>query len=430
MVGRILQDAGVKTKTKPTTVDYQKLEEAFLQGDENEAAELFNAMMRRSVRLGLMAALEEEVTALCGPRYHPDEESRYHRAGSEKGSAYLNGTKEPIIRPRVRHDEEGEVELKLYKAARSQRNLFAEVVSAVSEGMSTRGITRHTKGAVSKSAASRMWVEKSMEQLEFLRSRPLDEHDFLALQIDGVCAGDQMIVLAVGIDSEGGKHALDFEVGSSESKAVVEALLARLAKRGIKERDDRRLLVIRDGSAAIAGAVRNHLPNALQQECLVHQERNVLDKLRKRDRAEGISLFKRLREAQGQEAGEEAFEELLDFVSERNAAAALALQERAGALLCVHRLNVPSTLNGSLTNTNIIENMIRNWRAATGNVKLWQEKETMVPRWTASGMLWAEAGFRKVRGYRDLGALAASLASSPPSSLRSSSELDASEEVD
>lgn len=52
----------------------------------------------------------------------------------------------------------------------------------------------------------------------------------------------------------------------------------------------------------------------------------------------------------------------------------------------------------------------------------------MVPRWTASGMLWAEAGFRKVRGYRDLGVLAASLASSPPSSLRSSSGLDTSEE--
>ena len=43
-------------------------------------------------------------------------------------------------------------------------------------------------------------------------------------------------------------------------------------------------------------------------------------------------------------------------------------------------------------------------------------------------MLWAEAGFRKVRGYRELGALAASLVLSPPSSLRSSFELKASEE--
>lgn len=412
-------------------MSYQKLEEAFLQGDENEAAEIFNEMMRKSVRLGLFAALEDEVTALCGPPYHPDQEGYYRRAGSETGSVYINGTKEkitrPRVRPRVRHREEGEVELQFYKAAKNQRNLFAEVVSAVSEGMSTRSVKRHTKGAVSKSAASRMWVEKSMEQLEFLRSRPLADHDFVAIQIDGVSAGKQMIVLAVGIDLEGGKHALDFEIGSSESKAVVQALITRLAKRGIKEPANRRLLVIRDGSAAIAGAVRSHWPDALQQECLVHQERNVLDKLRKRDRAEGIGLFKRLREAQGKEAGEEAFEELMDFVSERNAAAALALGERKEVLLCVHRLNIPSTLNGTLTNTNIIENTIRNWRSATGNVKLWQEKETMVPRWTASGMLWAESGYRKVRGYRDLGELAASLASSSPSSLSSSSEAEANE---
>jgi len=87
----------------------------------------------------------------------------------------------------------------------------------------------------------------------------------------------------------------------------------------------------------------------------------------------------------------------------------------------VHRLEIPSTLNGTLTNTNIIENTIRNWREATNNVKLWNEKETMIPRWAASGMLWAEAGYQKVRGYRDLPALAAALASSTPaSSLRSS----------
>ena len=131
--------------------------------------------------------------------------------------------------------------------------------------------------------------------------------------------------------------------------------------------------------------------------------------------------FKRLRDAQGKEAGEEAFADLLDFISERNAAAGLAFKARKDSLLTVHRLEIPSTLNGTLTNTNIIENTIRNWREATNNVKLWNEKETMIPRWAASGMLWAEAGYRKVRGYRDLPTLAAALASSTPaSSLRSS----------
>ena len=409
-------------------MNHETLKDAFLQGDEKAASELFNEMMRKSVRLGLLEALEAEVSALCGPKYRPEAESPYTRAGSEKGSAYINGQKEEIIRPRVRHEDKGEITLDTYRAARSQRNLFEEVASAMVEGLSSRGVERHTKKAVSKSAASRVWVEKSIEQLEFLRSRPLDELDLVAVQIDGVEAGDQMIVMAVGIDIEGCKHALDFEIGSSESSAVVGALIDRLTKRGVKEPATRRLLVIRDGSQAIASAVKKKWPQARQQECLVHQERNVLDKLRKRDRSEGQGHFKRLREAQGKAAGEEAFEELLDFVSERNAAAALALKEREAALLQVHRLDIPSTLNVSLLSTNIIENMNRNWRAATDNVKLWNEKTDMTSRWAASGMLWAEAGFRRIKGYRELEHLVASLALTSPSSLRSSSEESASEE--
>ena len=225
-----------------------------------------------------------------------------------------------------------------------------------------------------------MWVKQSLKQLEHLRSRPLHHHDLLAIQIDGVAARNQLIVMATGIDSEGNKHALDFDIGSSETAAVVKALLARLIKRGVREREDRRLLVIRDGSEAIASAARQKCPHARQQECLIHQEHNSLDKLRKRDRAEGILLLKRLREAQSKEAGEEAFEEPLDFVSERNAAAAPALRERSEALLCVHWLKIASTLNATLLSTNDIENRNRNWRTATDNVKLWKEKEEMAAR--------------------------------------------------
>jgi hypothetical protein len=37
--------------------------------------------------------------------------------------------------------------------------------------------------------------------------------------------------------------------------------------------------------------------------------------------------------------------------------------------------------------TNLIENVLRNWREATGNVKRWNEKEDMIPLWMASGLL-------------------------------------------
>ena len=395
------------------------LREALAQASEMEAVELLQQTLRQSVRLALFEAMEEEVNSLCGGHYKPTE-SDYRRAGSEIGSVYLNGEKESIRRPRVR-DGEGEVKLEVYQAASTQRNLFAEVVSYMEQGLSQRGAARVNSRALSKSAASRMWLEKSLEQLDYIRTRSLEKYDFIALMIDGIRLAEGVwVIVAMGIDIEGNKMMLDFEEGSSENSTAVGDLIKRLRDRGVDSREDRPLLVVRDGSKAIKKAVKKHWPNAKQQECLVHMQRHTRDKLRMRDRADFDNHVKRLREAQGAEAGGEAFDDLIDFLSERNAAASLAISERRDDLLAVHQLNIPSTLNVTLLNTNSIENSFRNWREATGNVKRWSLKRDMVSRWSASGMLWAENGFNKIRHAGDLGVLATALAASVTSpSLRS-----------
>lgn len=389
---------------------HEILKEAFMQGDEREAARMFREMLRGVVRAGLLEAMEEEVSTLCGASYAPDRTSEFRRAGSEKGVAYMEGRKERLIRPRVRRRKGGEVPLSTYQAASSPQGLFDQVVSVIAEGLPVRGYQRASGGALSKSEASRMWVEKSREQLALLRSRPLDQKEWLALIVDGVFLTKELcVVVAVGIAMDGTKQVLDFEEGPSENATVVSMLLDRIKARGFGPLESRRLLILRDGSGAIESATARHWPDSVRQECLVHAHSNVREKVRQRDRADVDRLFKGLREAQGKEAGEEAFDDLLDYVSERNAAAGLALKERRDALLAFHRLNAPSTLNITFLSTNLIENTLRNWRAASGNVKRWNEKKDMVSRWMASGLLWAEAGFRKIRHAEDLPRLAHAL---------------------
>lgn len=46
----------------------------------------------------------------------------------------------------------------------------------------------------------------------------------------------------------------------------------------------------------------------------------------------------------------------------------------------------------NLLSTNAIENVIRNWREHTSNIKCWTVKADMIERWSASGLLWASAG--------------------------------------
>lgn len=379
------------------------LREELAQASEEESRKLFQEMMRKCVRMALFDAMEEEVESLCGKKHHPNKSTNYYRAGSEKGVAYINGTKEALNRPRVREINGSEVRLEMYQAASTQKNLFDEVVIAMTEGLSSRSATRLTKGAVSKSSASRMWIEKSQEQLEMLRSRAIDQQDFVALQVDGIVLGKEiMLVIALGIDREGNKHALDFEQGSSESAETVGSLFTRLHKRGLREPKGRRLLLQRDGSAAIAKAMRKYYPNGLQQECIIHLQRNIKDKLRKKDAAELDIYFKRFREAQGKVAGEEAWDDLFTYVNDRNTVAASALAERKDELLTVHRLNLPATLNRTFLSTNIVENAIKNWRQHTGNVKLWNEKNDMVSRWAATGLLWSENTFYKIAHADDL----------------------------
>lgn len=248
-----------------------------MQGGTREATEIFNELIRGSVRQAFWQMMAEEVELLCGPPYQPDENSEHRRAGSEKGSVYLAGAKEQILRSRVRHRSEGEVTLESYRAASSQEGLFEQIVGLVGEGMSQRGLARATQNTISKSAVSRMWEDKSREQLAQLRERALDQSQWLAIMIDGVFLGSQgCVVIALGIDTSGRKQVLDFEAGDSESQETVSRLIGRLQKRGVRARArapaGSGLLVVRDGSKAIASAVSRCWPEACQQAGLVHVE--------------------------------------------------------------------------------------------------------------------------------------------------------------
>jgi putative transposase len=116
------------------------------------------------------------------------------------------------------------------------------------------------------------------------RSTALDTIDLVALLIDGVHIGEHCIVVALGIDHTGRKHALGLWDGSTENAAVCHSLLADLPSRGL--RTDRSLLVILDGSKALHNAVTQTFGTvALSHRCHVHKLRNILDHLPEGQRA-------------------------------------------------------------------------------------------------------------------------------------------------
>ena len=392
---------------------------ATAQAPAAENREVFLTYLRDSLRTVAEQMLLEEVTALCGASHYPQPGASYRRAGSEIGACHAGGRRETILRPRVRKQAgdgtETEHMLASYAAMRSPGNNAAAVVTALGAGMSTRSQEWASEGVMSKSAASRHWIEATAAKITELRERDLKKMTFFGLMLDGVALGrGAVVVIALGLLCTGEKVLLDFEVGASENTVVSTALVVRLQRRGFGPAPGRRLFAVLDGAAALQAAVLTLWPDALIQRCVVHKERNLYSYLRKGDHAEAARLWKRLRLAQGEVAGREALADLQRFLLPLNAAAAASLAEAGEELITLHKLNVPATLHASLLSTNAIENVMRNYRAQTAKVSRWRLETNQISRWTATALLQVERGFHRIKGYADLPVLLAALAGEIP----------------
>jgi len=286
---------------------------------------------------------------------------------------------------------------------RRPSNNAASVITALGAGMSTRSQAWASEGVMSKTAASRHWIEATAARIVELRERDLTKTAFFGLMLDGVVVGNgAVVVIALGLTCTGEKVVLDFEVGSSENAVVCTALVSRLQRRGFAPAPGSRLFAVLDGAAALQGAVLGIWSDALIQRCLVHKERNLYGYLRKGDHGEAARLWQRLRLAQGEGAGREALEQLRIFLLPLNAAAGASLAEAGENLITLHKLNVPATLNLTLLSTNAIENVMRNYRGQTARVSRWRLETNQISRWTASALLHVERGFHRIKGYADL----------------------------
>jgi len=222
--------------------------------------------------------------------------------------------------------------------------------------------------------------------------------------LDGIDLKGRCCVVALGIDTDGVKHPLGLWDGSTENATVTTTLLANLAERGLDV--EQGALVVIDGAKALRKAVRDVLGiDTPVQRCVRHKERNVLGHLPERDRP---LVRRRLRAAWALEDHDRAIDRLrmlADELARSHPGAAASLREGLEETLTVTRLGVRGRLKRTLASTNPCESMIETVRRTSRNVKRWQNGD-MCLRWTAAGMLEAQAQFRKIIGYSDLAKLA------------------------
>jgi putative transposase len=375
-------------------------------------AELMELAVASGLKV-LHTMLEADRTAVCGPRYQHQAERAASRAGTVTSEVVLGGRKVQIRRPRVRA-EGHEVALPTFEAFADTDPLNRRVVEQMLIGVATRqygrsleptGAAVRTRGT-SKSAVSRRFVAKTRSQLTAWRSTTLDALDLVALLVDGVHIGEHCIVVALGIDHTGCKHALGLWEGSTENAAVCQSLLADLQSRGL--RTDRSLLVILDGSKALHKAVMQTFgAAALIHRCHVHKLRNILEHLPEGQRPWVRAIVARAYKAEVATA-RRLLQDLARRLEDRHPSAAASVREGLEETLTILTLGLSDRLRQSLATTNAIESLISRTRHVKRNVKRWRGGQ-MVLRWTAAAILEAVKGFRRLKGHKDMPKLVAAL---------------------
>ncbi|MDD4244221.1 MAG: IS256 family transposase [Bacilli bacterium] len=118
----------------------------------------------------------------------------------------------------------------------------------------------------------------------------------------------EAIHIALGITMDGNKEILGYLIAPNESCVVWDELLKDLQSRGL----EKVLLFVTDGLSGIEDTISNNYPQADIQRCLVHVDRNIMSKVRVKDRAEIMEDFKEIYRASNKDKASKILDEFLN----------------------------------------------------------------------------------------------------------------------
>jgi len=341
----------------------------------------------------LGAMMEQDRTALCGPAWKPAVDRSGRRAGSTESPITLGGRRIIVRRPRVRTEGGEELVLPSYEAAADEDPLDQHTLETLAAGVSTRRYrgtlerlpAQRKERATSKSAVSRRFVALTEKQLSEWLAQPLDGLDLVLLMIDGILFKDHCILVALGVDTDGKKHALGIVEGTTENAAVAKALLADLIARGLPT--DRARVFVIDGSKALRKAITQTFGSlALIQRCPVHKRRNVLDHLPQSARPGVKRALDEAWNAKNADLAKRQLERLASSLEREHPGAAASIREGLDDTLTLMRLGLDGTLLQSLRSTNAIESVNDKIATYARRVKRWRGGQ-MILRWVGAAVL-------------------------------------------
>lgn len=381
----------------------------------NDVRQGFHSLCIEAGRQVLTSMMEQDRTALCGPKWVPNPEREARRMGHTRSLVVLGGRRIEIKRPRARSIDGAEHALTSYRWAAASDPIDQHTMEAIAAGASTRSYHRtldplpseEREVATSRSAVSRRFVALSAEVVAAYLGRPLGELDLRVIMIDGIVFHDHTILIAVGITSGGEKVVLGVREGTTENAGVASALLRDLIERGLSA--EQAMLFVIDGGKGLRSAITKVFGSlAIVHRCQVHKRRNVLDHLPDHLKVGTRRAMQDAYDGTDAALAKKQLERLASSLERDHPGAAASLREGLDETLALLRLGIDGWLYRSLRSTNIIENVNGAVAKFARNVRRWRDGE-MIVRWVATALNNADKRFRKLKGHKDMNRLIAGL---------------------
>ena len=328
---------------------------------QQEFHQYLRTLAQSAVRTVIEAVIREELDAFIGAAWGECSPKRkgYRNGHYTRDLVTSTGRLQDINVPR---DREGQFHTQAFERySRYEPHIAEGLTQMFVAGTSTHkvGEVAQTLLGVAPSASAISRLNQSLtQQFETWRQRSLQSH-WRVLYLDGVHfsirhgdkADSTIILTALGVDLEGNKEVLALRACAEEDKDGWACLLYDLRRRGAIQID----LIVTDGHDGLLAAVKELFTATPRQRCLVHKQRNVLNAIPRRERAEVQAALVAIWQQPSKQEAVVQLEAFKAKYGKRYPEAVRSLAEEEEKTLTFY--DFPATMHRHIQTTNAIESL-------------------------------------------------------------------------
>lgn len=235
------------------------------------------------------AVLKAEATEQVGAQtYERTEDRQTYRNGYRIRSLTTRVGTLTLHVPKFR---DGSFSTELFRSyERSEQALLLSLMEMVIQGVSTRKVaqitetlcgTRFSKSTVSALCQQLDPVVKAFQERPLVGLYPFIIVDAIYMKArDQGAVRSKGLLIAIGVNGEGQREVLGFQVGDGESYEAWTIFFQSLKNRGLQGVD----LLTSDSHSGLVKAIGEQFQGAMWQRCQTHFSRNLLDKISPKER--------------------------------------------------------------------------------------------------------------------------------------------------